>query len=328
VDSEAVLEKIKNPKTNDHLKILLVFYLPLTAWDDDIFEMVSEKKNSGQLEKLFELISKRAPQDLDSPELFTKFAEFVYEFEITASRSTNNLLNFDFTILMIKSKTDLISSNSKLAFCAEYLEASKNDQAYDFSNVSEEQHDFLLTLIYSKHRGSSGLDPLNLSREELRYVIDLMNNFNSGYAAEFISEMIQDYKGTIITDLAQSALDGEAESLELIKTIILKFFCYPINEKRAGFHQSYLFDSLYSYGQVDLFLNLIRSPSISNKDVKLLFANLTKAVKETFKFEIRDNGKGETKFESDLVIENLNKAAQDRFGKLFLLFRNVRKMWT
>ncbi|CAN5278619.1 hypothetical protein BH10PAT2_BH10PAT2_1350 [soil metagenome] len=153
IDPSRVLEKIRDVSAPIELRMDMVMYLPLAAWDQDIFALVEDNQKNEHAWDIDRLISLRANPELNTPEACTQFATFIYEHE-KKKVDEKSFPAFELTTALVRHNPGMM------------LESSPDLKAVDEYFTTGVVTESLITLSAMEYFGHKG-------KTELEYAMEL-----------------------------------------------------------------------------------------------------------------------------------------------------------
>jgi len=290
IDSTSLLEKIKSSETTPQLRLVLVLYLPLAAWDDYIFALLG-RGESKAVAKVTKLASLRAPEELTAPDQYTRLAEFVYTQENNQLGPSIANTKFKLTLSLIKARPELIVANSELSFLSSFFQKENQDQLNAIDDLSQDQQILILASIYDKYQTASGSTSFDLNLGELGYLLRQMGLGTKvgKEATYFVSLLLGDFRENTVDRLINSSVESQSPTGELLSELIVKSMLLDSNEDAVWIAQNDLFFKLFDAGKSELLFSLLTQTILPDEKSRLIvYKNLRKIVDKHFEPDSSD----------------------------------------
>jgi len=120
VDGENIKNVVSDPNIDPHLKLIMIFYLPLNQWDENIFDFVENCELTSKV-SLLKLIILRANKDIDSEEQFSSFFNLLQKYDVQSQSKEQSFSMFPLTVSLCLETPEFIDTESDFYLIAQYM---------------------------------------------------------------------------------------------------------------------------------------------------------------------------------------------------------------
>ncbi len=317
INTTKVKDLIGDESKNIHLRLTLILYLPLSEWDDSVMRLVNENSENNISDQIANLVSLRMIKNVTDEQRYTWFASFLLNKEKLSVRG-DSFPTFRLTIKVVKEKPDLITEkNQNLSILSKLF--TDGLHSLNKENITDDQQLLLLSGIF--YLSTNNIIINDLDRDHLIFAFNLVSKSGNvgSHATELLIIFFESYDKKLIKTLVDEAKSGNLESRDLLRKLL--HWLLPINELQYRFAAQTVICNAMDQDYLDYLLDLID------------FESLNKETAEAIYFQLRNNIKGNWRYEDDekaeqLVLKKLDKMAKQSVGKLFIWQQKIKKILT